>query len=136
MDNALVKLKRQGIGMIIVLAIEYLIGMAANLFVEFPHAKSESTMWSFAFKNMPTALHIVIGILLVGGGIMLLVRSIQKKNKLWIYVSSIAFIALLLAGLSGSRFIPTQQALYSYVMSLGFIVALLAYGWGVYRTTD
>src|SRR5438045_4917693 len=95
-------LKRQGIGMIIVLAIEYLLGMTANLFVEFPNSKSEGTMWFFAFKNIPVALHIIIGILVVGGGIVLLIRSIQKKNKLWINVSSIGFVTLLISALSGS----------------------------------
>src|SRR5438270_2365588 len=99
MDNALLKLKRQGIGMTIALAIEYLLGMTANLFVAFPDSKNERTMWSFAFQNIPVALHIIIGILLVGGGIMLLIRSIQKKNKLWISVSSIGFVTLLIAGL-------------------------------------
>lgn len=136
MDNAVLKLKRQGIGMIIALAIEYVLGMTTNLFVQFPNSHNEGTMWSFAFKNFPTVLHIIIGILLLGGGIMLLIRSFQKKNKLWISVSSIGFITLLIAAFSGSRFIPTQQAVFSYIMSVAFIAALLAYGWGIYRTNE
>ena len=129
-------LKRQGIGMVIVLAIEYLLGMTSNLFVQFPNSKSEGAMWAYAFKSIPTALHIIVGILLVGGSIMLLIRSIQRKNKLWIRISIIGLITLIMAAMSGSRFIPTQQASYSYIMSIAFIAAFLAYGWGVYQTKN
>src|SRR5664279_5281870 len=98
-------LKKQGIGMIAVLTIQYILGMASNLFVQFPNSTNQGLLWEFAWKQVPLALHIVIGTLLLIGSIILFVRSIMSKNKLWIKASSLGLFGILIAGFSGEHFI-------------------------------
>jgi hypothetical protein len=125
-------LKKQGIFMLIVLVLQYILGMTANLFVTFPQTKNEAALWEFAWSQLPIAAHIIVGSLLLIGGITLFVSSIVHKNKNWIVASTIGALALIFAGYSGSRFIPTQIDAYSFTMSLGFIIAFVSYAWGVY----
>jgi hypothetical protein len=75
-------LRKQGIGMIAILTIQYLIGMASNIFVKFPNSSNQGLLWEFAWKQLPIAFHIIIGILLILGSIVLFIRSIVSKNKL------------------------------------------------------
>lgn len=131
--DKLQSLNTQGIGMILGLFIQYLLGIATNLFVQFPQNGTDKTMWEFAWRQLPLALHIIIGILLFIGAIVLVIRCVKAKNHQWIIVSSVGMVAILFAGVSGAIFIPHQTAMYSFSMAVSFIVALLAYFWGLYK---
>ena len=115
------------------LTLQYLLGMAVNLFIQFPGNASEKELWQFAVKQFPLTVHMILGGLLVIGGIVLLIRSISKKNKNWIWASSIGLFSMLVASFTGAQFIPTQQDSYSYIMAIAFIAAFVAYGWGLYK---
>jgi len=127
-------LKTHGIVIFILLILQYLLGMFTNLFIQFPQDKHDGQLWEFAWKQIPIAAHIIIGILLLIGALVLVVRSIRQKNKQWIIISSIGAISILIAGVSGAIFIPTQTATYSFVMSLSFIIAFVSYSLGIYRS--
>jgi len=114
------------------LVLQYLLGIATNLFVTFPESGTEGQFWKFAWSQGVLAAHIILGILLMLGSLVLFVRAIAYKNKGWIVVSLIGFIAIFAAGLAGALFIPSQKDWYSMVMSISFIVALLTYFWGFY----
>ncbi len=129
-------LRNQGVGMIIVLAIEYLLGMATTSFVQFPENKPEGQLWAFAWKQFPLAAHIIIGGLLLVGAIVFILRSVMERNKTWIIASSIATVGIFLAVFGGSKFIPTQQDSFSFIMAFSFLLSFLAYGWGLYITKD
>lgn len=124
-------LKIHGVVMIIILVIQYLLGMATNLFVKFPEKVSVGQFWEFAWKQVPLALHILIGFALLIGSIVLVVRAFMKKDKRWIVASIIGAIAIFVAGFAGASFIPSQKDWYSYIMAISFIVALLSYFWGI-----
>ena len=115
------------------LIIQYLLGMAANMFVSFPDTTNEVKLWEFAKGQWSVMSHIILGALLVIGGIVVLIRAIRKKDKQWIIATSVGLFSMLVAGIAGARFIPTQQEVYSYIMAVAFILALLAYGWGIYK---
>lgn len=129
-----VSLKPHAIGMIIVLTIEYLLGMFTNLFVAFPQGEKQGQLWLFAWRQVPLALHIIVGFLLFLGTIVLLVRAILRKDKRWIYASSISTISVFAAIVGGSIFIPTQSAIYSFIMAVTFLIALFSYFWGLYSS--
>jgi hypothetical protein len=125
-------LRSQGLSMILALAVQYILGMVTNLFVQFPDTIVEGQLWEFAWTQVSEAAHIILGLGLFIGGLMLLIRSVSYKNRTWTVAASIGLAGILTAIYSGVRFIPTQNDPYSLVMSIAFIVALLAYGWGVY----
>ena len=127
-------LKRQGIGIIIGLTVQYLLGMATNLFVQFPETANEQQLWEFAKKQLLLVAHIIIGFLLLIGGVVLLVRAVKHHDRNWIIAGSVGLIAIIAAILAGASFIPSQKDPFSYLMATSFMVALLAYGWGVVRS--
>jgi hypothetical protein len=126
------QLNKQGIGMLVSLSVQYLLGLTTNLFVQFPQSENASVLWKFAWTQLPLALHIIVGLLLFIGSIALLIRAIILKDKPWIKASAIGLVAILIAGVSGAIFVPTQSAIYSYVMGITFIVAFLSYTGGLY----
>ncbi len=130
------RLRSQGWEMIFALAVQYILGMITNLFVQFPDTTVEGQLWEFAWTQVSEAAHIILGLLLSIGAVMLLIRSINYKNRTWTIAASVGLAGILTAIYGGVRFIPTQNDLYSLVMSIAFIVALLAYGWGVYASKN
>ena len=116
------------------LILQYFFGMFASLFIEFPDTKNEKVLWDFAKGQPSIIIHIVLAALLVIGGIVLLVRSIIRKDRNWIIAANVGLFALLAASIVGSQFISTQQNTYSYSMAIAFLLALFSYGWGIYKT--
>lgn len=125
------QLKTTSIILLGILMVQYLLGMATNLFVQFPQSQNASQLWEFAWKQLPLASHIITGIALLIGAVVLLIQSIKKRQRKWILVSTIGLVSIIVAGYSGATFIPTQINIYSFIMSLGFIIALLSYVFGV-----
>ncbi|HEV3245378.1 MAG TPA: hypothetical protein VG102_03395 [Candidatus Paceibacterota bacterium] len=128
-------LRINGVFLVAALVLEYLLGMYVNLFVSFPENAVDGQLWGFAWSQAPLAAHIILAILILLGAIVLLVRSILRKDKRWGIASSIGLAAVLLAGLSGAAFIPTQTDLYSYSMSLMFLLAVLSYSWAIFSAS-
>lgn len=125
-------LTTQGIGILSMLALQYILGMTTNLFVSFPNTKIPEQLWEFAWRQIPLALHIVLGLLIFINAIMLFIRSYRSGNVLWTRISLVGFVAIVAAIWGGVTFIPTQTNSYSYIMALAFIVAVIAYTWGIY----
>ena len=128
------QLRKQAFGIIGALIVQYTLGMITALFVQFPDDQSDSKMWEFAWSQLPTAAHIILGLFLLIGSSALIASSIKAKNKIWIKTSIVGFLAILFAGLAGALFIPSQKDIYSLAMALAFILALASYGWGIYSS--
>ncbi len=120
--------------MIVLLGAQYILGMLSNLFVQFPETGTETQMFEFARTQLPEIAHILLGLVLFVLAVILWIRAIRARSRLWTVAGGIGLVAILTAVVSGARFIPTQNDLYSLVMSLAFIVALLAYVWGLVAT--
>ena len=131
--NTELQLKRQATGMLIGLAIQYFLGMAINMYIQFPDSATEGQLWEFAWKQPAVAAHIVLAILLFIGTVTLAIRAQKSQSFAWKVPAWIGFLAVLLAGFSGSRFIPTQSDPYSYLMAVCFLIAFFSYGWGLFR---
>ena len=124
-------LNKLGFGMIIVLIVQYVLGMFTNLFEQFPDGNQIGQLWDFAWSQFPIAAHIIIGSVLLIGSIVFVIRAVRQKNKFWIMASVIGCFGILIAGMSGAMFIPTQNDSYSYLMSIFFLVAFLSYVFGI-----
>ena len=101
--------------------------MTSNLFVNFPDSGGPATMWEFAWRQIPVALHIIVGTLLFVFSIVILVIAIKQKAKKWIASGTVGLVSIFIAGYSGAQFVSTQSAIFSYIMSIFFIIAFVSY---------
>lgn len=127
-------LRGHAIGMVALLVIQYLLGIAAALFVHFPESGNDVVFWEFARTQTLVVLHILVAALILIGTIALWVRAIIYKNKLWQIVAGLSLMAVIVAVLGGAKFIPSQSDSYSFIMAVGFIAAFISYGWGIYSS--
>ncbi|MGH7203495.1 MAG: hypothetical protein ACREHC_03570 [Candidatus Levyibacteriota bacterium] len=127
---------KHALGLIGMLSLQFLLGMFANLFIEFPEKASEKQLWAFTWTQIPLDLHIIIGLGLLIGAVVLFIKAIRQKNRQWLIASSIGGVAIVVADYTGASFISSQSDSYSFAMAVSFIVALLAYGWGVYKENE
>lgn len=128
------QLRLQGFFIIGFLLVQYLLGILSNLYVQFPDNNTDWQHWHFAKGQLLIVAHIVVGMLLLIGMIVLYIRAFRSKDKIWKIASGIGLGSVLLAIMSGSEFISTQSAIYSFVMSVLFVIALGSIAWGLYKT--
>lgn len=129
-------LRVHGMTLILGLIVQYILGMFSNLFVQFPDTTSEGKLWGFAWTQISVASHIILGLLLFIGAVVLLIRALRYKNRTWTIAASTGLAGILAAIYGGVSFIPSQNDPYSLLMSIAFIVALLALVWGFYASKD
>lgn len=127
-------LNRQGIGLIIGLAVQYALGMTINLFVEFPAGGSAHEMWDFTLHNPLVLVHLIIGTLLILGAATLVVRTIRQHVETWRLPAISGLVWVLTAWTAGDTFVTSQADILSYIMSLAFLLAVLSYVFGLYRS--
>ncbi len=128
------RLKRQAIGIIVMLVLEYILGMTTNLFVHFTQGQAAQANWDFARTQLPLMAHIILGMLILLAAIVLYIQAVKARSRTWKIPSGIGLGSVLLTIFSGSEFVSKQSDSYSFVMSLLFIVALSSYGWGIYKS--
>lgn len=114
---------------LVLLVIQYVLGMIANLIVQYP----SGSLWGWVFQNsVLIQLHIYTGTLLLVVALVALVLSIIARHAVGI-IAAVAGLALLIfAWLSGAEFLATQHNDLSLRMALGFIGAFVAYLLGYY----
>jgi hypothetical protein len=131
--------------LLILLAAQFLLGMAVNLFVTIPanHPGArppeyfsgvfESVRWAVTSSSSPLwlLLHASLGLVLVVLSIVLLISAIIARKGGWIAVAIIGLIGVLGAGFNGGSFLNYNEDFSSMLMSVGFILAMLAYGIGL-----
>ena len=132
MNKTAKPLKSHVIGMIILLIIQYILGMLTNLYVQFPEGGTVGQNWEFMHGQWLVWAHLITGTLIVIGTISLYVRAVKLKNKIWKIAGGIAAGSAILAWVCGEEFVSRQQDIYSLAMSIFFIVALVALGGGLY----
>lgn len=126
---------------LVLLAAQFLLGMAVNLFVAIPanHPGAnppeyfsgvyQSVKWSITPSSSPLwlLLHAGLGLALVVLTLALLISAIVARKGKWITVAIIGFIGTLGAGFNGGSFLNYNADFSSLLMSVGFILAMLSY---------
>jgi len=109
---------------LVLLVLQYILGMLANLEVQLPSGNA----WGWVFRNsMIILLHIYLGTLLIVVALVALILSIRARHPVGI-VAAVAGLALLVfAWLSGDQFLAIQHNDLSLWMALGFMGACIAY---------
>ncbi len=127
-------LNKQGLGMLIGLIVQYLLGISTNLFVRFPPSGNEGVMWQFAKSQLLFNLHLYWGTLLLIGAIVFYIRAFRQKNKSWKIASGFGLAFIIFAIVAGILFVGNQKDIYSFVMAFSFLASFISYGWGLYKT--
>jgi hypothetical protein len=111
------------LGAVVMLLIEFILGIIYNLYGTMPTAKKSVGL----FSSPVLALHVIVFILLVIAGAAQLVRAIGTRHRLTIWMSAIGLVAILAAGFAGMGFAGNGAAGASLGMAIAFAVALAAY---------
>jgi hypothetical protein len=108
----------------VLLVLQYILGMIANLEVQLPSGNVSS--WVFG-NSIIIQLHIYLGTLLIVVALVALILSLVARHPVG-FVAAVAGLALLVfAWLSGVQFLATQQNNLELRMALGFMGAFIAY---------
>jgi multisubunit Na+/H+ antiporter MnhC subunit len=128
------KLRGHALGLMGLLVVQYVLGMLSNMYVSFPENNTDWQQWHYAEGQLLIVAHIVVGMALLLGMIVLWVRAMKLRDKAWKIAGGLGTGSVVLAIVSGSEFISNQKDGYSFAMSLFFITAVASLGWGIYKT--
>ena len=119
-------LRRAGLVTLVLLIVQFGVGIGVNLYVSLPAGSSRSA--SQAFSNGPgLALHVVLGLLLVVSAIGLLVQAIMARYWPVIVAAALGLVGLVVAAGQGFSFVHDSTNAASMGMAGAGCVALLCY---------
>jgi hypothetical protein len=128
----LARLRGSSFGMLVMLIVQFAIGIVVNLYVTVPAADQGSMLHAVgrALSDPPAALasHAGLGLLIVLVSIGLVVRAVIARHVPTIVASVIGLLAIVAAAVNGVRFVadggPNNASL---AMALSTAVAMLCY---------
>lgn len=113
------------LAMIVLLGLEYLLGMAVNLYVELPPGGASTAMMSGLSPVL--MVHMGLGMALAAGALATLVLALPCGRRA-IAAAAFALGGILLAGIAGMVFFMRGEGnAASYLMAVGLLAALGAY---------
>ncbi|HET9781036.1 MAG TPA: hypothetical protein VFR33_04585 [Candidatus Dormibacteraeota bacterium] len=133
------------LGMLIGLVVQFLLGMATNLFVQVPldhpganppeyfSGVAQSFVWAiFRGPSIWLVLHAVWGLLLVVSGFRLMYQAIRSRHRATIVTAVVGAVAMLGAGFNGGSYLNYHQDFSSMIMASFFAIAVTAYAVGLF----
>lgn len=129
-----VVLRRSAFALLVLLIIEYGVGMTVNLYVKAPAASGVGQAFGRALTQGAPALvlHVVIGLGLIVGAVVLLVRAVLSRRRGVAVAALIGLLALLGAAFNGASFVANGSDGASLGMAMLAGLALLCYGTVLY----
>jgi hypothetical protein len=119
----LARLRMSSFGLVMMLILEFVLGIIYNLYGTAPTAHKSVGL----FSSPDLALHVILGILLVVAAVMQLIRAVGTRHRLAMALSAVGLIAIIGAGSSGLGFAGNGDSGSSLGMALLFAVALASY---------
>jgi hypothetical protein len=128
------RLRQASLAIMIVLIIQFGLGIGVNLYVTLPATGHPGhASW---FGNGPLlALHAAFGMFLVLAAIFVLVRAIMARNATLIATSAGGLVAIGLAFSFGASFTDKLTNGYSLGMAISFAAALACYAIGLFAAS-
>jgi len=121
--SRLVQLRMSSLGAVTMLIIQFILGMIYNLYGTAPTSKNPIGL----FSGPVIALHVILGILLFIAAVLQLIRAVNARHKMSIWLSAVGLVSIVGAGFAGLGFTGSGAAGASLGMSLAFAVALGCY---------
>jgi len=140
------RMRDQFLGSLIFLMVQFLLGMAVNLFVtvptDHPGAKPpeyfggvvQSVTWAILHGHVLLQIHAFLGLLLVLNAVGLLLAAIRMRARDLIIVTSLGAFGVLAAGFNGGSFLNYNQDFSSMIMAIFFAWAVVSYAVGLLVT--
>ena len=122
-QERLVRLRGASLGVVVMLVIQFILGMIYNLYGTVPTSAKPIGL----FSSPSIALHVIVGILLGLAAIAQLVRAIGARHSLTIWLSALGLLSIIGAGFAGLGFSGSGANGASLGMSLAFAAALACY---------
>jgi hypothetical protein len=125
--------------MIAALLAQFVLGMAANLFVTIPAhypgaspknyfvGAGHSVDWVITSGLLPLAAHVILGILLIVAGFVLIVLAASSGHRGVLIASILGALFILGAAFNGASFLNFNDDLSSMIMARLFAAALACY---------
>jgi hypothetical protein len=132
------------VGVIVLLLVQFLLGMAVNLFVTIPtnHPGSQppeyfggvvqSVTWAVLQGPLLLVLHAAFGLVLVVGAAAVVARAGPLGGRMLRSTTILGFLTVLAAGLNGGSFLNYNQDFSSMIMASLFAVAVACYVLALY----
>jgi hypothetical protein len=127
-------LRQASLAILIVLIVQFALGIGVNLYVTLPKAGQPGHASWFG-NGALLALHAALGMFLILAAIFVLVRAIMARNVTLIVTSAAGLVAILLAAFFGSGFTDKLTDGYSLGMSIAFAAALACYTIGLFAAS-
>lgn len=129
-------LKGMCFGAIVMILIQYGLGMWVNLFGRLPesdHGKGFFDAFGRSVADGPAGLgiHAVFGVILGLTAIQALVRGVRSGRRVLMWMTVIGFVAVVAAGVNGIFFVSYQDNGNSFAMAITAGVGMLAYAMGL-----
>ena len=130
------------------LIVQFLLGMATNLFVDIPtnHPGArppeyfsgvvQSVTWAILHGNVLLQLHAVLGLILLIGSVSVFARALRRGNRATKIATGAGAFAILGAGFNGGSFLNYNEDFSSMIMASFFASALAAYAASLYFATE
>jgi hypothetical protein len=130
---SLARVRRGSLAALVLLVVQYGIGMYVNLYVTVPRGDHGSGLGG-AIANGPAMLssHAVLGLLLGLVAIGVLVQAVMARHPGAIVSSALGLLALVSASAAGASFTSSGNAADSMGMAVMTGVALLCYAVNLY----
>jgi hypothetical protein len=121
--SRLARMRISSLGAVIMLIIQFILGIVYNLYGTAPTAHKSIGL----FSSPVLALHVILGILLIIAGIGQLIRAIGTRHRLATWMSGLGLLGILAAFFAGVGFAGNGAPGASLGMALAFAVSLAAY---------
>ena len=120
---------------LVALVAEFVLGMIANLYAQFPNTTTNGDAWNWSMSHSPVVLsHVILGAALVLLALTAIVLSIVVRRASGIVYSCLGFALILSAWQAGVAFLTHgQQNGSSLGMAIGFIGAAVVYAIAYHR---
>jgi uncharacterized membrane protein len=132
------------VGMIFLLIVQFLLGMAVNLFVNIPtnhpganppeyfSGVAQSVTWAILQGPVLLVLHAVLGLVVLIGAVLTFVRGFRSGPRSLAIATGVSAFAVLVAGLNGGSFLNYNEDFSSMIMASFFAIAVVSYAVGLY----
>ncbi len=140
------RMRNQFLASLIFLIIQFLLGMAVNLFVkislnhpganppEYFSGVAQSVTWAILHGHVLLILHASLGLILVLNGVGLLIAAIRMRARNLITATAFGAFGILAAGFNGGSYLNYHEDFSSMLMATFFAVAVVSYAVGLFVT--
>ncbi len=114
--------------MIVLLFIQFILGIFINLYVTFPPLNSISQVGPEVFPSnyITVMFHMMLGFLILIVSLIMILMSFRIGSAKLLLSSITSSIFVIIAGISGILFLFNEFNRYSFLMGISFIIVIMS----------